>query len=559
MFVAGRDAEATRVNDIPIPDLLQSNAAVRIDAEQTKFAITLAFAGSTSGGMFTETLDRATTPASTWDPHGFAADLFLQQIITKYFTIPVGNAEATLTSVTHLLRLVAKPPSDPAEITFRRGILEELTQRPELRKGLEAVYRDLVRLRAQLENTGAARRFDLNRHKLDTLGTVKRILERLAADFASAQSGLRRLGDFGAAVIASEPYRSLRDLLSYDQQLATLNLKISVGADGEIRAFNVLSIDEAAQNPFVNPFWRRWLAVLELFIRGYKFSRGEVLARLIDSVFTGIDAQIVMLVQILGDVEFYLGALGFRDKARAAGLEVCLAEIIDPDKPRELEGLFNPLLFLNGQTPVPCNLVVDPTTSSILITGPNSGGKTRLLQSLGLAQLLAQNGLFVPAKSARIILATGLVTSLIEGTKADQNEGRLGMEMMRIRSLFEKLPPCSMVLLDELCSGTNPSEGERIVELVLGMLHKLRPQAFVTTHFLAFAQRLEQEKKVPGLRFLQVELGPDRRATYQFKPGVAQSSLAEDTAERLGVTGDQLLQLVEQNLRKHKALLPQGG
>lgn len=540
------------MNDIPVPDLLQAKASARIDVEQTKFAITMAFAGSTSGGMFAEALDRAMIPASTWDPNGFATDLFLQQIATKYFSIPLGNAEATLTSATYLLRLIARPPSDPAVITFRRDILEELSNQPESKKGLEALHRDLIKLRAQLENAGGARRMDLNRHKLDTLGTVKQIFDRLAKDFDTAQSGLRRLGEFGTAVLASEPYRALRDLLSYDQQLATLNLKISVGADGEIRAFNVLSIEEADKNPFVNPFWRRWLAMIELFVRGYKFSQGEVLARLIDSVFTGIDNLFVLLVQLLGDVEFYLGALGFRDKTQAAGLEVCLAEIVDPDKPRELHGLFNPLLFLNGITPVPCTIVVEPTTSSVLVTGPNSGGKTRLLQSLGLAQLLAQNGLFVPAKRAHVVLATGLVTSLIEGTKADQAEGRLGMEMMRIRALFERLPPNSMVLLDELCSGTNPSEGERIVELVLGMMHKLRPQAFVTTHFLAFAQRLEQEKKVPGLRFLQVELGADRRATYQFRPGVAQSSLAEEIAERLGVTGDQLLQLIEQNLRKHR-------
>lgn len=547
------------MTDIPIPDLLQSKASVRIDAEATKLAITLAFAGSTSGGMYSEALDRASTPASTWDPNGFAPDLFLQQIVMKYFTIPVGNGEAALTSATYLLRLIARPPSDIAEVEFRREILDELSKRPDLRKSLDSLYRDLVRLRGHLENPGTARRLDMNRYKLDTLGTIKLIFDRLAKDFDTAQSGLRRLAEFGTAIHASEPYGSLRDLLSYDQQLATLNLKISVGADGEIRAFHVLSIEEAAQNPFVNPFWRRWLAVIELFIRGYKFSRGEVLARLIDSVFTGVDNQIVLLVQLLGDVEFYLGALGFRDKAQAAGLPVCLAEMVNHDQTRELQGLFNPLLFLNGITPVPCTITVDPTTSSILITGPNSGGKTRLLQSLGLAQLLAQNGLFVPAKTARIVFATGLVTSLIEGTKADQAEGRLGMEMMRIRSLFERLPPNSMVLLDELCSGTNPSEGERIVELVLAMLHKLRPQAFVTTHFLAFAHRLDQEKKVPGLRFLQVELGSDRRATYQFKPGVAQSSLAEETAERLGVTGDQLLQLVEQNLRKHKAMMPGGS
>src|SRR6185295_19360620 len=168
-------------------------------------------------------------------------------------------------------------------------------------------------------------------------------------------------------------------------------------------------------------------------------SQGEVLARLIDSVFTGIDGHLVLLVQLLGDVEFYLGALGFRDKAQAAGLAVCLAEIAPPDQPRELHGLFNPLLFLSGTTPVPCDLTIDPTTSATLITGPNSGGKTRLLQSIGLAQLLAQGGLFVPAKRARLVMATGLVASMIEGTKADQAEGRLGTEMLRIRGLFERL------------------------------------------------------------------------------------------------------------------------
>ncbi len=546
------------MNDIPVPDLLQSSPSLRIDVEQTKLAITLAFAGSTSGGLFAEALDRAASPASTWDPSGFGTDLFLQQIVTKYFHIPMGNGAAALSSPTYLLRLLARPPSDPAVMTLRRDILEELVLQPPYKKALEATHRDLIRLRAQLEHTGRATRMDVNRHKLDMLATIKNILDRLAAEFGAAKSGLRRLGEFGAAVLASEPYRSLRDLLSYDQQLATLDLKISVGADGEIRGFKVVSIEESVKNPFVNPFWRRWLAMIELFIRGYKFSQGEVLARLIDSVFTGIEEHIVLLVQLLGDIEFYLGALGFREKALAVGLEVCLAEIVDTEEPRELQRLFNPLLLLNGISPVPCDIVIEPSTSSVLITGPNSGGKTRLLQSIGLAQLLAQNGLFVPAKKARIVLATGLVTSLIEGTKADQAEGRLGMEMMRIRSLFERLPPRSMVLLDELCSGTNPSEGERIVELVLGMMHMLQPQAFVTTHFLAFAQRLEQEKKVPGLRFLQVELGADRRATYQFQPGVAKSSLAEDTAERLGVTGDQLLQLIDANLRRHKMMPHQG-
>ena len=60
-------------------------------------------------------------------------------------------------------------------------------------------------------------------------------------------------------------------------------------------------------------------------------------------------------------------------------------------------------------TPVPCDIELDRNDATVLITGPNSGGKTRLLQALGLAQLLAQSGLYVPALSAKMSLAPGLV------------------------------------------------------------------------------------------------------------------------------------------------------
>jgi DNA mismatch repair protein MutS2 len=248
-------------------------------------------------------------------------------------------------------------------------------------------------------------------------------------------------------------------------------------------------------------------------------------------------------------VELYLGALGFQDMARAAGLAMSLPDLVSPDEPRVLLGLFNPLLLAHGVRPVPCDVTTDRHDTTVLVTGPNSGGKTRLLQSLGLAQLLAQGGLFVPARSASLALAPGLVVSLIQETKADQAEGRLGMELLRTRELFERLPPGAMVILDELCSGTNPSEGEEIFELVVRMLARLAPQAFITTHFLAFAERLEREKKIAGLRFLQVELGAEAKATYQFVPGVARTSLAGHAAARLGVTGEQLMTLIERNVK----------
>ena len=539
-----------------VPDLLHPKPLRRIDAEATRLAISLAFASGVSGGAMAEALDGAKVAPSTWEPASFAADLFLPQFVALCMKIRIGGHEPALVSTKHLVKVLAHPPSDAAVVHHRRAILRELVGSARLREQLERLYSKLCMFRVTLEGATGTGKWDVNRRQLEILQLAKDIIDCAADGFTGARSGLARLGAFGRRIREGEPYRSLADLLRYDERLASMNLKVRVGADGRIRGFEVLSIQEDEANPFVSSPWRRWLAKIELFARGFKFSDAEVMARLIDAVFEGIKDELVPLVQLVGDLEVYLGALGFHDTARDAGLAVCLPDLVDADEPRELRGLFNPLLLAHGVKPVPCDLDTDRHETTVLVTGPNSGGKTRLLQSLGLAQVLAQAGLFVPARSGSLALATGLVVSLIEETKADQAEGRLGTELLRIRDLFERLPPGAMVILDELCSGTNPSEGEEIFELVVAMLTKLAPQAFITTHFLAFAARLERERPIEALRFLQVELGPGDRPTYQFVPGVAQTSLASHAAARLGVTREQLLALVERNTRRS---LPRRG
>jgi DNA mismatch repair protein MutS2 len=535
-------------DSVSVPDLLHAVPHCRIDVDKTRLSVALAFASGVSTGLFNEALETATLTRSTWEPATFANDLFLPRFVSTCLRVRLERDQPLAT--THLLRLLSHPPADLETVHHRRAILAELVASPALRAELERLYRTLARFRGLLEGASGARDWDVNRRKLDLLQIVKDLFDCMADGFGSASSGLDRLALFGARVRSGEPYQSLCDLLRYDERLATVSLNVGVGADGRIRGFQIVSVDEDQQNPFVSPPWRRWLAKLELFVRGFRFGDGEVMARLVDAVFDGLEDEIVKLVQLLGDLEFFLGALGFRDWAHEAGLEVCLPELVSASDPRELRALFNPLLLASGIVPIPCDLSDDLHTTTTLVTGPNSGGKTRLLQSLGLTQLLAQSGLFIPARSGSIALTPGLVVSLIEETRADQKEGRLGTELIRIRALFEQLPPGAMVLLDELCSGTNPSEGEEIFELVVKMLAKLEPQAFITTHFLTFAARLERERAIPGLRFLQVELGEDRRATYQFARGVAHTSLAGHAAERLGITADQLTALIERNIRQ---------
>ena len=538
------------------PSLLLLEPLPRPDLHDLRQSLSFAFSSGVSGGLFNQALDRAPLAPSTWDPKSFAPDLFLEELVARCFRVRAFGHEAVVNRA-FLLRVLSHPPSDPRVCDLRRGILHELAETPEYRRQLETLYATAVRLRSALEGATAGRKLDPTRRQLDVLALVKEMFDRMGESFEGALSGLSRLRDFGASVRATEGYRSMADLLDYDEHLATLGLQIRVGADGRVRGFDVTAVRERTDNPFVVSPVRRWLSKIELFFRGYRFGDGEVMARLLDAVFEGLEEYVLKLIPLVGEMELYLGALGFKDLAEAAGLSVSLPEILpegSESAQRVLLGLFNPLLVANGSKAVPCDLVTDRAETTLLITGPNSGGKTRLLQSVALTQLLAQGGMFVPARAASLVRVPGLVVSLLQETKFDQSEGRLGMELLRIRALFEELGPGTMVILDELCSGTNPSEGEEIFELVISLLAKLRPQAFITTHFLTFAGRLAREKAIAALRFVQVELDPAHRPTYQFTPGVATTSLASHAAARLGVTRGELEGLIDRNMRTNSML-----
>ncbi len=487
------------------------------------------------------------------DPGSFTKGLFLSELVAGCFKVAIGGHRYDIDRA-HLARILSQPPSNPAVAEFRRDVLRELSASESMRTEFERAYVSLHHFRTQLETPPLARRLDANRRRLDILGAVKAAIDAMADSFDGAKSGLARLCEFGSEVRKSEGFRLLAALLDYHENLSTLDVRVRIGFEGRVRGIEMLAIRENESNWFYSSPLGRFFGKLGAFLRGYRFTEQEMLARIVDLVFERVEDEVVQLFQLIGDMEFYLAALSFRDLAEANGLAVCLPELVREGDPgdRSLRGLFNPLLLSHGIRVVPCDLSTPRYDMTVIVTGPNSGGKTRLLQSLAFAQLLGQAGFFAPAREARLGLAPGLFVSLIEEATAGQTEGRLGPELIRIRSLFEKLRPGSMVILDELCSGTNPSEGEEIFELVITLLAELGPRAFITTHFLNLAARIAKSPPVPGLAFFQVELDQHQFPTYAFAPGVAETSLAHRTAARLGVTRDELLALVEASKRAHR-------
>jgi DNA mismatch repair protein MutS2 len=537
---------------IPAPDLLHPEPRLWVDAAELRQVLTFAFASGCGSDAFEHALERTRAAPSRFVPDCFAKDLFIEDFVARCVPLRSGKKRSKARRGA-LVALLTQPPPDLESVRFRHEVLRELDEAPELRAGLEQAVDAISELFALMESVIRGKESASVYRRIEILRSVKQAFDAVAAAVPSSRSGLGRLQQFGKAVQESEAYRHLSELLEHEAHLASIDVRIRLGQDGRIRRFEIVSTRENHENRLHRGPLGRFFMRLRLFFLGYRLRQAELTSRLINTAFEGLEEAVVMLFQVRRDAEFYLAALGLKDLAAKKGLAVCLPRLSPPEASQPLPesrfaALYNPLLLLEERAPRPTDLSVGGS-AQLVVTGPNSGGKTRLLQAIGLAQLLAQAGFFVPAASAELVLRDGLFVSVVEEATADAREGRLGTELLRIRRLFERLSWGSLVIVDELCSGTNPSEAEEIFDLVLSQLGDLEPQTIVTTHFLHFAARLERERTLPRLEFLQVELDQNQTPTFGFVQGVATTSLARRTAERLGVTREALKSLVDEARR----------
>lgn len=535
--------------DPEIPDILHEERQPWGDLQGVAQLVRFAFEGGECTGVFDAIVDATPASPSAWHPEAFAAHLFLDDLVRSSFPVEIGGT----TYPTHhgfLVGLFSRPPSDPLDTRARQEVFAELLEHPSARTDLERAYEAVYRLRSRLE-CSPMDEADAVTRKLDVLRAIRDCIDALAAGFDRTSSVLSRLREAGLRLRGTQDYDRLVQLLDLERNLATVDVRLRLGADGHVRGLQLIRVKENGANPLLPGTWRRmWQRVMGV-AQGHRYGQREVVAALFHEVFSPLVDAVVTCLALSGPMEFYLAGLGFRDGATKRGLAVCLPDIVDAPPPDEdrgvervLEGVFNPLLVLQDVTPVPADVKVDRHDALVLLTGPNSGGKTRVLQAIAIVQCLGQVGVFVPAARARLVRAPTLFVSLVDEVDAAQTEGRLGTELVRIRKLFEELQPGAMALIDELCSGTNPTEGEEIAEMVISLLPKLHPQVFISTHFLGLAQRIERERPVERLAFLEVELDADNRPTFAFVPGVAKTSLAHMLAARLGVTREELERIV---------------
>ena len=215
------------------------------------------------------------------------------------------------------------------------------------------------------------------------------------------------------------------------------------------------------------------------------------------------------------------------------------AELSTPSAGFAIRNGRHPLLLAQGIAVVPFDLEMGPDERTLLVSGPNTGGKTVLLKSLALISALVQSGIPAPvAAGSRVAVFDNVFADIGDEQSIEASLSTFSAHLKNLGEILVAATPQSLVLVDELGSGTDPIEGAALGGAILEELTRRGSMTIATTHLGALK---ELATEVPGvvnasLQFDAAALAP----TYRLIKGVPGRSYGISIARRLGLRGDVL-------------------
>lgn len=255
----------------------------------------------------------------------------------------------------------------------------------------------------------------------------------------------------------------------------------------------------------------------------------EIILHRLTALVADIAEEMTYDIDILGELDFIFS------KAR-------LARDMKATQPRMNDRGY--LKLRKGRHPlipaehvVPLDVELGNQYSSIIVTGPNTGGKTVTLKTIGLLSLMSMSGLFIPAEEgSQMCVFDAIYADIGDEQSIEQSLSTFSSHMTNIISILRRMTPKSLILLDEVGAGTDPAEGSALAIAILEHIHRTECRMVATTHYSELKAYAYERKGVinASMEFDVQSLSP----TYRLLIGVPGRSNAFAIAERLGLPGE---------------------
>jgi len=251
------------------------------------------------------------------------------------------------------------------------------------------------------------------------------------------------------------------------------------------------------------------------------------ITRRIHTVYTDIETNFSVLTQL--DFHYACGQLAYRLNAQKP--------VLTDEYILELRGARHPVLLLNFEQQeevVPLTVTLGESFKTLVISGPNAGGKTVVLKTIGLLSMMVQCGLPVPADTdSRFPVFRRIIAEIGDPQSLDDNVSTFSARLLHLKHILETVSSGDLILLDELGTGTDPAEGSSLAMAVIRYITQHNALSVATTHhgsLKIFASEMEGVENA-SLAFDEQSLQP----TYRLVIGVPGSSYALELAQNIGL------------------------
>lgn len=216
------------------------------------------------------------------------------------------------------------------------------------------------------------------------------------------------------------------------------------------------------------------------------------------------------------ELAFYIGCLNLSEQLAQLGEPITFPQPAPAnERQHSFTGLYDIALALTMKRQVVGNKVNADGKDLVIITGANQGGKSTFLRSIGLAQLMMQCGMFVPAESFSANVCRGLFTHYKREEDASMKSGKFDEELERMSAIVNVITPDALILFNESFAATNEREGSEIARQIVSALLEKRIKVFFVTHLYELANGF-YEIRMKNTLSLRAERQNDGRRTFKL-------------------------------------------